>query len=91
MEEEKGVYFNVEYGQVRDQFSTTNTTELQDLVGNHKLIAFDEVQSIKAAGLVASRSIRVLSPRIEPPVRDEVEQFRIGVGLGGSGQREAGE
>ncbi|MBK8829748.1 MAG: ATP-binding protein [Saprospiraceae bacterium] len=52
MEEEKGVYFNVEYGQVRDQFSTTNTTELQDLVGNHKLIAFDEVQSIKDAGLV---------------------------------------
>lgn len=52
VEEEKGVYFNAEHKQVRDQFSTTNTTKLQDLVGNHKLIAFDEVQSIEGAGLV---------------------------------------
>jgi len=52
MAEEGGVYFNVEHKQVRDQFSTTNTTKLQDLVGNHKLIAFDEVQSIEGAGLV---------------------------------------
>lgn len=52
IEEEQGVYLNAEYGQIRDALSTTNTTQLQDLVGHHKLIAFDEVQSIAGIGKI---------------------------------------
>jgi predicted AAA+ superfamily ATPase len=52
IEEEKGVYLSAEYAQIRDELSTTNTTKLQDLVGDHKLIAFDEVQSIEGIGKV---------------------------------------
>jgi len=50
--EENGLYLNAELQQVRDRLSSTNSMELKELVGNHKLIAFDEVQSIPGIGLV---------------------------------------
>ena len=64
IEEEKGIYLNAEYAQIRDQLSTTNSTQLQDLVGNHTLIAFDEVQSIEGVGKVL-KVLHDLFPKVQ--------------------------
>jgi predicted AAA+ superfamily ATPase len=52
VEEEKGVYLNAEHAQVRNALTTTNTVDLQDLVGTNSLIAIDEVQTIEGVGKV---------------------------------------
>jgi predicted AAA+ superfamily ATPase len=52
IEEERGKYLNAEAQQVREQLSTTNTALLKELIGNHRLIALDEVQSIPKIGLI---------------------------------------
>lgn len=64
VEEEKGIYLNAEYAQIRDQLTTTNSAKLQDLVGNHTLIAFDEVQSIEGVGKVL-KVLHDLFPKVQ--------------------------
>ncbi len=52
VEDEGGKYLNAETQQVREQLSTTNTVLLKELIGNQKLIALDEVQSIPNIGTI---------------------------------------
>ena len=50
--EEGGKYLNGETQQVREQLSGTNTALLKELIGNQKLIALDEIQSIPNIGMI---------------------------------------
>lgn len=52
VDEEGGKYLNAETQQVKEQLSTTNTVLLKEMIGNHKLIAMDEVQSIPDIGTI---------------------------------------
>lgn len=49
--EEGGAYFNGENLQTRVELETTSLAKLKELIGNHKLVGFDEVQSIPKIGL----------------------------------------
>ncbi len=49
--EEDGIYYNCELLQVRELLDTTNSVALEQLIGNKKLVAFDEAQTIPDIGL----------------------------------------
>lgn len=51
VQEEEGAYFNCETLQVKEMLDTTNSITLGLSIGNKKLIAFDEAQTIPDIGL----------------------------------------
>ena len=48
----KGKYINCELLQNKTALETTNSENLKDIIGNHKLVVLDEAQSIRNIGLV---------------------------------------